>query len=159
MRKVFVLGLGIAVVFALLTGCAEDPNKYNTSGMEKLQNGDFAGAIADFDKVIQLDPQNAMAYINRGNAKIQSGDLEGALADYNKGIEIKPDIVEGYVGRGSIFLTQNNITNAEQDVAKALEIDPNNAAAQTLKSKIEQVKASMAPADTTAAKGETPAKK
>ena len=41
--------------------------------MPKLNNGDYYGAIADYTKAIELNPDDAAAYYNRGIAKRSLG--------------------------------------------------------------------------------------
>ena len=40
--------------------------KYFDSAEIKHNRGDYRGAIADYDKAIELDPNYALAYTNRG---------------------------------------------------------------------------------------------
>ena len=49
-----------------------------------LQEIDHQGAIDDFNKAIEIDPQYAYAYINRGIARKLIIDLEGACRDWRK---------------------------------------------------------------------------
>src|SRR5687767_10531754 len=42
----------------------------------------FAAAIADFDKAIELDPEDLGTYIDRGQSKIYANDLPAALTDF-----------------------------------------------------------------------------
>lgn len=44
-------------------------------------------SIEDFDKVIQIDPDFGIAYLNRGISKALSEDMGGACNDWNKAIE------------------------------------------------------------------------
>jgi len=39
-------------------------------------------AIADFDRALAINPQDADAFLNRGSARIEKGDLEVALAKW-----------------------------------------------------------------------------
>ena len=48
--------------------------------------GNDKGAIADYDKAIELDPQYALAYNNRGDSKVNLGNYKRAIAYYNRGI-------------------------------------------------------------------------
>ena len=46
----------------------------------KLQ-GDFHGAIEDFNVALRLEPQNTMALSSRGDCKRMLDDCDGAMAD------------------------------------------------------------------------------
>ena len=48
-----------------------EAKKYFDSAKIKYDRGDYTGAIADYDKAIELDPNYALAYMNRGIAKAQ----------------------------------------------------------------------------------------
>jgi tetratricopeptide (TPR) repeat protein/V8-like Glu-specific endopeptidase len=83
----FNLGIGINT-FAQLSGqvgltgfggtvvaTASQPRPVDdllVSGLSKLQSRNFSGAIADFDRAIQLEPKRASAYQYRGKAKAYS---------------------------------------------------------------------------------------
>ena len=51
-------------------------------GIAYGQKGDFVRAIADFDKAIEVEPDDAEAYRNRAVAYRIKGDLAKAIADY-----------------------------------------------------------------------------
>jgi len=59
-------------------------DEYYQSGFNKAEDGDYYGAIADFTKAIELDPNYVSAYVFRGSAKDNLGDLRGACADWKK---------------------------------------------------------------------------
>ena len=73
----------LALGSPLMTGCANPlaTNFYN-SGVEKYDKGDYQGAIADYNKVIEINPQFTLAFLNRGIAKEDIGDLKGACEDW-----------------------------------------------------------------------------
>ena len=58
--------------------------EYFDSGYEKAKAQDYYGAISDFTKAIELNPNYTKAYINKGYSKYSLGDLTGACADYKK---------------------------------------------------------------------------
>ena len=51
----------------------------------KLQ-GDFHGAIEDFNVALRLEPQNTMALSSRGDCKRMLDDCDGAMADLYLGL-------------------------------------------------------------------------
>jgi len=84
------------IVSPIYSQTAED---YNNSGVGKFESGDYKGAIADYSKAIELNP-NFAAYHNRGTAKHSLKDYKGAIADYSKAIELNPKLAEAYAARG-----------------------------------------------------------
>ena len=48
------------------------------------------GAVADFDRAVELAPRYAEAYNNRGAARHELGDDAGAIADYDRALEFGP---------------------------------------------------------------------
>ena len=59
----------------------KEAEAYNNGGLAKSESGDKAGAIADYNQAITINPQLAEAYYNRGLAKSKSGDKAGAIKD------------------------------------------------------------------------------
>ena len=85
----------------LITGCSDFAGNIAwRSAEQKFEKGDFKGAIADYTKAIEINPQYSEAYINRGIAKSDLGDTQGAIADYNKAIDINPQYAVAYNNRG-----------------------------------------------------------
>jgi tetratricopeptide (TPR) repeat protein len=62
-----------------------------------------AGAIVDYNKAIELNPDNSLAYNNRGAAKSNLGDKQGAIVDYDKAIELNPNYADAYYDRGLAY--------------------------------------------------------
>ena len=73
---------------------------YLNEGLALERQGDYDGAIADFTKAIELNPQLAEPYNNRGTARLHKHDLDGAIADYAKAIELNPQFADAYSNRG-----------------------------------------------------------
>ena len=82
----FVLSLMLPAVAAAQTSAAADD--YNSRGLAKEAKGDHDGAIADYNRAIELDPKQPRAYMNRGFAKQAKDDVDGAIADYNRALEL-----------------------------------------------------------------------
>ena len=80
------------LVVISLTGFGQTARDYYNTGLEKYYLEDYRGAISDYNKAIQLNPDYSDAYYNRGVAKFKLQDYSGVIADYNKLIKIiRPD--------------------------------------------------------------------
>ena len=55
---------------------------YINRGLTYIEHGQFAQAISDYTKAIEINPQNAENYSNRGNAYNMLGNLPQAIVDY-----------------------------------------------------------------------------
>ncbi len=65
--------------------------------------GNWKQSIADFTKVIALNPSVPEAYYNRGIAYNKVGNLTEAMADFSKVIELNPDNPSGYHNRAVLY--------------------------------------------------------
>ena len=79
---------------------ARDAIFYYNRGNDKAERGDHYGAISDYTKAIEINPNDGDAYYNRGNSKDELKDYYGAISDYTKAIEINPNDAEAYYNRG-----------------------------------------------------------
>ena len=61
---------------------------YLDKGVDKYNKGDYSGAIQDFNKAIELDPNDAEAYGGRGLAKILLGQKDSGCLDLSKAGEL-----------------------------------------------------------------------
>ncbi len=87
----------------LMTGCSNFAAYMALSSADqKYETGDYQGAIADWGKAIEINPQYADAYYNRGNAKRDLKDYQGAIADYSKAIQNDPQFADAYANRGLV---------------------------------------------------------
>jgi uncharacterized protein (TIGR03067 family) len=73
------------------TAFCQTAEDYVNDAIAKTAKGDVDGALADYNKAIELKPDYAFFYYGRGKLKQVKNDLQGALADFNKASEILPD--------------------------------------------------------------------
>lgn len=96
------------------------------------QNGD---AIQCFDAVIQLNPEDADAYINKGRLIDDAGDHKEALKLYKKALSISPKDSIAWSNSGNSLTNLRKFDEALKCYDKALKYDPNNEAAQVARKK------------------------
>ncbi|WP_310416541.1 tetratricopeptide repeat protein, partial [Chamaesiphon sp. OTE_8_metabat_110] len=87
------------------------------------------GAIADRDRAIKTNPNDAAAYIEQGLAKSERGDNKGAIADFDRAIKINPNLADAYSSRGDAKSALGDRKGAIADFDRAIKINPNDAAA------------------------------
>lgn len=75
-------GYGEAEIAAEAAGLIDQTNilKFNTEGKAAMKAKDFPTAIANFNKVIELDPANGAVYVQLGQAYMNAGQLDEAVA-------------------------------------------------------------------------------
>ncbi|MBK7704699.1 MAG: tetratricopeptide repeat protein [Acidobacteria bacterium] len=89
-------------------------------------------AIADFNKVLELDPADALAFNNRGFAYRRMGNTKLAIADFTKAIELfgnSPMAYLSYFNRGLARCLEGCSELALADYNKAIQLNPNFAEA------------------------------
>jgi lipoprotein NlpI len=102
---------------------------YNNRSLAKRDKGDLDGAISDYTRAIELDPNYVLAYRNRGDTKQQKSDLDGAIADYNRALELDPKYAIAYNNRGIAKQAKRDPDGAISDYTRAIELDPDYAIA------------------------------
>ena len=102
---------------------------YYNRGVGRYQTGDKLGAIEDYCKAIQYNPQFIQAYYNRGIAHYQQRNYQKALEDLSKTIALNSNIAQAYYSRGVAFSELGNNQEALADYNKAIDLNPNHAKA------------------------------
>ena len=93
----------------------------------------YTAAIADFTKVIEIQPENFEAYYERGNVYIHIEEEDSdyqyyqlAIADFSKAIELKANYAEAYNRRGDVYYILKEPEKALEDYNKAIQFKPND---------------------------------
>jgi tetratricopeptide (TPR) repeat protein len=79
-------------------------------------------AIADLDRAIRLDPNDAEAYNIRGNVWDDMGDADHALADYEQAIRIDPNNPGTFRDRGILWQRRGELDKALVDFDRAIRL-------------------------------------
>jgi tetratricopeptide (TPR) repeat protein len=97
-------------------------------GNKKMVLKDYKGAVADFTKVIEQNPDHADAYLFRAISYYNLQDAETSLKDINKCLEIQPLYAEAYDVRGLLRYDKKDKTGACEDWNKSFDLGFNPAA-------------------------------
>ena len=99
-RKAIAIAAALSVLAlgsSLITGCTNPlATQYFNQGVEKYEAGNYQGAIVDYTKAIEINPQYAGVYSNRGVANLILEDYQGAIDDYTKPLTINPANINFY---------------------------------------------------------------
>jgi len=72
-------------------------------GNRHPQVGQYALAVEDYTRSLELNPSNIKTYNNRGYSYAKSGNYEAAIADYDQAIQLDPSNSHAYHNRGISF--------------------------------------------------------
>ncbi|MBI5416479.1 tetratricopeptide repeat protein [Candidatus Poribacteria bacterium] len=99
------------------------PAPYSILGKLYIQKEDNKKAIENYQKSLELDPDNAKLMLGYGFLCLEAGMTEDALLVFKKTIEKFPDYsASGYYGLGTIYLKNNILDSAKEASEKADEL-------------------------------------
>jgi len=116
------------ILSVFLSACSNDGKSFYLlkAGKAKTRLHDYHGAIKDYTKAIELNPENAEAYFNRAKAKIFLRDNHNAIMNKIVGKASnydKKDLIE------VMEVIKLEIDEAIQDYSKSISLNPENAEA------------------------------
>ncbi len=80
-------------------------------------------AVAQFEKALALDPDNAEAYLRLGNVQRARGDAPGAIASFQEAIE-RDGGAQAYNNLGVVYQEQGQLDRAADLFARAAALEP-----------------------------------
>jgi tetratricopeptide (TPR) repeat protein len=80
-------------------------------------------AISDCSKVLEIDPNYAVAYFNRGLAYSMLGKYDQAISDYTSDIGLIPIATRSYINRGIVYMQLEKYNLAIADLTKSISIN------------------------------------
>lgn len=89
-----------------------------------LAMGDREQALADFDLVLELDPNYPDYYFDRASVRRVLGDPAGAMADYDAAISFTPPFYELHYNRADLRAELGDVAGAIEDFAYVVELEP-----------------------------------
>jgi len=110
-----------------------DPNDYRAyfglgavyvDGLQRNTTASHSEAIKNFQKVIELKPDLAEAYVGLAYASAQNQEYAQAISAAQKAIQLKPDYPESYYTLGYAYFTADRYQEAVQPFRKAISLKP-----------------------------------
>jgi arylsulfatase A-like enzyme/Flp pilus assembly protein TadD len=102
----------------------QDPDVLNAYGIALADNGELAGARAEFEKVLSIDHTNATAYQNLGVVALRSGDIAGARASLGKALTLNDRLPTALNLMGVIEMKSGHPDDAINWWREAVKADP-----------------------------------
>ena len=98
------------------------PEPYNERGNKRLSIGDYRGALEDFIKAAEIDPNYSIHFYNCGVAKFYLKDFKGAIEEISKAVSLRP-LNDGYFfNRGVAKCASGDIPGGIEDFSRAIEL-------------------------------------
>ncbi len=89
--------------------------------------GDLAGARAEVERAIALDPELADAYVLRASLANAAGELDRSLADLDRALELDPTLTQAWFNRGTMRNFAKDYPGAIADLTEAIRLLPDRA--------------------------------
>jgi serine/threonine-protein kinase len=91
--------------------------------------GDLAAAERDFDRAVDLDPEDPQAVLSRAGFAFATGRCEAAIWDCTEALRLRPDFVDGYLSRAQVRMALSELDEALDDLTEAVRWSPDHAGA------------------------------
>ncbi len=126
-RQAKTVGINLPISLPATVAKAPTGDEYYIQGGQKEIKGDLKGAIADYNKAIEVNPQYAQAYNDRGIARFKLGDKQGSIEDFSQALRIISIGTNARYNRAYAYWQLQNFQSAIADFNEVLRINSNHA--------------------------------
>ena len=105
-----------------------DPNveQLYQQGIAAYDKGDFSEAESIFSQVVQIDPNDAVAYYNLGIVLDYQGKLDDAASSLQRAIQLDPNDAKAYYSLGIVLGRQGKLDDAVASYQQAIQLNPSH---------------------------------
>ena len=103
---------------------ADSPTVRMAAGLLHTIEGDYAKALADYQRAAEIEPENAKALVGSGFAYEMQGMLDKAMTDYRLAISRDPKYYKPYEYLGALYFSRGQYEQAEELYKKDIERAP-----------------------------------
>jgi Tfp pilus assembly protein PilF len=104
---------------------------WHNRGFAFLHARQYAEALRDFNQALELNANDADAYVGRGTLSSRTGKHAAALTDLDRAIEVDPRYAEAYAKRCFVKMMLDRPPDAAPDCERAVALDPRHRDALT----------------------------
>ncbi len=124
MAPLTVLKLKVALLACALTlpsfALAFNATDYFTKGCVESMSRQWESSIDSFTKSIELNPSNAVAYVQRATALQMVDSIDQAIEDYESALRLKPDYYLAMEYLANLYEIRNQPAKALDTYNRAL---------------------------------------
>jgi predicted Zn-dependent protease len=117
----------VAAARKALQADARIPLAHRLLGEIDLANGDAAGALAEFQQELKVDPLDGETYDRMGDAYVRSGQYAQAQQVLDRAVLLEPNATGPYILLGKALLAQHDPATAAMYLERAVKMDPSSA--------------------------------
>lgn len=128
MKRILGLFLPLLTLYVFLfTGCVKTSDDFLQSGILLGNKHKYQEALSNFNHAIELDSNNARAYLERALIACRTGYTVPTNNDLSKYIELtSPKLAIAFIGRALNKRMEQNFVGSVDDLNKAIVLDPGN---------------------------------
>ncbi len=100
------------------------PEDFFAEGNERLGTGQYAEAVASFERFVELMPDSPEGHNNLGLAVFHNGDLDRATREFHNALELNADFAAAHANLGLALLNKKKFEEAIAPLQRALSLEP-----------------------------------
>ena len=148
-KRQLLIAMSTALVISALAACGGEPppptpmpptatpaetptpsaSEHLEQGNDYADQGQLDEAIAEYERAIELAPNEAAVYRNLGSALGKQEEWQEAAAAYEKAIELDPDFGQAYGDVVAAYISLGRLSDAVDAGERAIELSPDYAGA------------------------------
>lgn len=109
--------------------------------------GEYALALPDYNKSLELKADNQVAYLNRGRTHLGLKSYDLSVKDFDKAVELNPKDTNAFMNRGLAYEKLGDAGKAIADYQKAIDLDAANETAKANLKRLQDAQAALAAAE------------
>jgi lipoprotein NlpI len=116
----------IRAATAAIEANRQDPARYERRARLYAAAGQSAAAIADYDRLIELDGRRAIAYDERGSQHFKAGHVAESINDFDRYLQLRPDAEPGHWKRGISYYYAGRFDDGRRQFEGYQTVDDND---------------------------------